>query len=55
MTLGALSYASPLLSTILLVATGYAAYHWSIAIACLLITGGALLASKDLLFRRSST
>lgn len=55
MTLGALSYASPLLSTILLVMTGFATYHWSILVACLLITGGALLASKDLLFKRRST
>lgn len=54
MTLGALSYASPLLSTILLVATGFAAYHWSILIACVLITGGAVLASKDLLFKRKA-
>jgi len=50
--LGAASYSAPLLSTILLVATGYAAYSHALLIACLLITGGAVLAASDLLFRR---
>ncbi|MGJ3251816.1 MAG: aromatic amino acid exporter YddG [Elainellaceae cyanobacterium] len=45
--LGALSYAAPLLSTLLLVVCGLAEPSWSIAIACLLIVGGALLAAGD--------
>ena len=44
-TLGVLSYAAPLLSTLLLVAAGQAAASWLLAVACLLIVGGALLAS----------
>ncbi|NIA68398.1 EamA family transporter [Pelagibius litoralis] len=47
--LGALSYGAPLLSTLVLVAFGKAAATWVIALACLLIVAGALLASKDLL------
>ncbi|MEP6827835.1 MAG: DMT family transporter [Aestuariivirga sp.] len=48
MVLGALSYAAPLLSTLVMLASGYAAWHWSIAVACLLITLGALLSAKDM-------
>jgi drug/metabolite transporter (DMT)-like permease len=47
-TLGGLSYATPLLSTILLVAFGRAAASASIAAAALLIVGGAVLAARDL-------
>lgn len=47
--LGVSSYAAPLLSTILLVLFGQAAATWSIAAACLLIVGGAALASLDIL------
>ena len=50
--LGAASYSAPLLSTLLLILSGYAAYSHLIALACLLITAGAMLAAKDLLFRR---
>ncbi len=50
MVLGALSYASPLLSTLVLIAFGFAAYHWSILAACLLITAGAVIAARDMLF-----
>jgi drug/metabolite transporter (DMT)-like permease len=50
--LGAASYAAPLLSTALLIATGYAAYSHLVLIACVLITSGAVLAARDLLFRR---
>ena len=50
--LGAASYAAPLLSTSVLVVTGYAAYSHNILIACLLITAGAVLAARDLLFGR---
>ncbi|MCA3561370.1 MAG: EamA family transporter [Aestuariivirga sp.] len=52
MVLGAASYASPLLSTLVLVTTGYAALTWPVAAACLLITLGAVIAAKDMLFRR---
>ncbi|KKJ78455.1 membrane protein [Kiloniella litopenaei] len=47
--LGALSYGAPLLSTLLLIAVGLAQASWTIVIACLLIVGGALLASLDIL------
>ena len=50
--LGAASYSAPLLSTLILILTGYAQYSHMILIACLLITAGAILAAKDLLFRR---
>jgi len=52
MVLGALSYAAPLFSTVVLLAAGYGAYHWSVAAACVLITAGALIAAKDMLLRR---
>ena len=51
--LGAASYSAPLLSTAILVLTGYAAYSNTLLIACLLITAGAVLAASELLFRRS--
>lgn len=50
--LGAASYSAPLLSTTILVLTGYAAYSNTLLIACLLITTGAVLAASDLLFGR---
>jgi drug/metabolite transporter (DMT)-like permease len=50
--LGALSYATPLLSTVLLIAFGRAAPSWRLAVGCLLIVGGAALASRDLWRRR---
>ncbi|MBG1233714.1 aromatic amino acid exporter YddG [Aestuariivirga litoralis] len=49
--LGALSYCSPLFSTIVLVATGIAAFHWSVALACVFITLGAVIASKEMIFK----
>lgn len=52
MALGASSYASPLLSTLVLIATGFASFHWSVIVACLLITIGAVIAAKDMLLRR---
>jgi drug/metabolite transporter (DMT)-like permease len=54
MVLGASSYAAPLLSTLVLLATGFAVFHWSIAVACALIMGGAVLAAKDMVFRKSA-
>ena len=50
--LGAASYATPLLSTGLLILTGFAAYTPLLLVASLLITAGAVLAASDLLFRR---
>lgn len=47
--LAALAYVTPVLSTALLVAAGFAAPSWALAAACLLIAGGAALASRDLL------
>ena len=43
--LGTASYAAPLLSTLVLVAAGFAAPTWSLALAALLITTGALCAA----------
>jgi drug/metabolite transporter (DMT)-like permease len=51
---GAASYATPLLSTGLLVVMGYAQPSTSLALATVLIAGGGLLAAKDLLFRKSN-
>jgi drug/metabolite transporter (DMT)-like permease len=50
--LGAASYAAPLLSTLVLIASGFAEPSLSILAACLFITGGAVLAAKNLLFGR---
>lgn len=44
--LGTSSYAAPLLSTLILVLAGIAAPSWALALAALLITGGALLAAR---------
>jgi drug/metabolite transporter (DMT)-like permease len=49
--LGAASYAAPLLSTLILTVFGIAEPSWRIALACLLITGGAVLAAQEM-FRR---
>lgn len=51
-TMGALSYAAPLLHTFLLVLVGMAVPSWTLAIACLLITGGAIFAAKDMIFKK---
>ncbi len=50
--LGAASYATPLLSTLVLIAFGFAEPSWAVALASLLITGGAVLAAKDMLLSR---
>jgi drug/metabolite transporter (DMT)-like permease len=44
--LGTASYAAPLLSTLVLVVAGIAAPTWGLAIAALLITGGAVIAAR---------
>jgi drug/metabolite transporter (DMT)-like permease len=50
--IGATSYCAPLLSTLILVAAGVAAPSLRILVACLMITAGAALAARDVLFRR---
>lgn len=51
--LGASSYMAPLLSTLILIAAGFAPASWLVLLACLFITGGALLAAKDMLQRQT--
>ncbi|MDY7231423.1 DMT family transporter [Hyalangium rubrum] len=53
--LGGLSYATPLLSTLLLILAGRARLNVGIALACLFIVGGAVLASRDLWARGSGS
>ncbi|HEX4768067.1 MAG TPA: DMT family transporter [Lichenihabitans sp.] len=54
MVVGAVAYAAPPLSVIVLLVAGYGTFHWSVAAACLLITAGAVIAAKDMLFQRQS-
>lgn len=49
--LGAASYAAPLLSTLILIAFGFAEPSLRILAACVLITGGAVLAASGMLRR----
>jgi drug/metabolite transporter (DMT)-like permease len=51
-TLGGLSYATPLMSTLLLILAGRATLTPAIAIACCAIVGGAVLAARDLWQRK---
>jgi drug/metabolite transporter (DMT)-like permease len=51
--LGSLAYASPLISTVLLILAGRAAPSWVLAAGALLIVGGAALAAGGLFARRS--
>ncbi len=44
--LGVIAYGAPLLSTAILVATGFAPAHWTLLLAALLISGGAFLAAR---------
>lgn len=53
--LGAASYAAPLLSTLILIVAGFAEATPHILLACLLITAGAALAAKSLLFGDASS
>jgi len=53
--LGAASYATPMLSTLSLVIFGIAEPTWKLALACFLITAGAVLASKNLIFKKASS
>ena len=49
MLVGVAAYAAPPLSTLLLVLAGKAEPRWTIALAALLVAGGAALASLDIL------
>ena len=49
--LGGFSYAAPLISTLLLIAFGHGEATWIVAVACAAITGGAVLAARDLIRR----
>ncbi len=51
--LGAASYLAPLLSTLALILAGYADFAWAVAMACTLITLGAIIAAKEMLFDHS--
>src|SRR5690606_1703219 len=51
-SLGALSYMTPLLSTLLLVLFGRGEPSLRLVLACVLIVGGAVLASRELWQRR---
>ena len=50
--LGAASYLSPMFSAIVLVLSGISAFSFNLAIACLLIMAGAILAAKDMIFKK---
>ncbi len=52
MVLGAVSYAAPLLSTLVLVAAGKASLSWPVIIGCVSITAGAIIAAKDMILRK---
>lgn len=49
--LGVSAYAAPLISTAILIVAGHAMPTWSIAVAAALITGGAVLASRNVFQR----
>lgn len=51
--LGASSYAAPLLSTLILIIFGFGEISVRIGLSCLLITGGAVLAARDMVFRNT--
>ena len=53
--LGAASYLAPLLSTLILLLAGFGAFTGRIALAALLISGGAALASAQMLARNPET
>jgi len=53
--LGAASYATPLLSTAFLVMAGFARPGASLAIAAVLISGGGLIAAKDMIWKRGAS
>jgi drug/metabolite transporter (DMT)-like permease len=50
--LGIASYASPVLSTLVLIAAGFADASWQVLTACVLVPGGALLAVSGKIFKK---
>lgn len=50
--LGAISYASPLISTLLLIIAGKASATMVVLLGCLAIVGGAVLAARDLYMKK---
>ncbi len=50
--LGAAAYSAPLLSTLLLIAFGFGSLTIFVGLACLAITLGAVIAAKDMIFKR---
>jgi drug/metabolite transporter (DMT)-like permease len=52
--LGAAAYSAPLLSTLLLIAFGFGNLTLPVIIACLAITLGAVIAAKDMLFKKTA-
>jgi drug/metabolite transporter (DMT)-like permease len=52
--LGASSYAAPLLSTLILIIFGFGDLSARIGLSCVLITGGAMLAAKDMVLRKKN-
>ena len=53
--LGAASYMAPLLSTLVLVLMGFAEFTLTIGLACILITSGAVVAAKELIFNKANS
>jgi drug/metabolite transporter (DMT)-like permease len=53
-TLGALAYAAPLISTVILIVFGQGEATAAVGLGCLLIVGGAVLASKEMFRRKQS-
>ncbi|MBX9458291.1 MAG: EamA family transporter [Rhizobium sp.] len=50
--LGVASYAAPVLSTLALIAAGFAEASWQVLTACVLVSGGALIAVSGTIFRK---
>jgi drug/metabolite transporter (DMT)-like permease len=50
--LGAFAYTAPVSSTLLLIVFGFGSFTPTVAVACALVTLGALIAAKDMLFAR---
>ena len=49
--LGAASYTAPVLSTFALIGAGYSSFTWNIGLATLLVTLGAVVAAKDMIWK----
>ena len=49
--LGAFAFATPLISTLVLISAGKGKASWNLAAACFMIVGSAVIASKDMLLK----